>query len=254
MSLAWHHAPVVNATQRVVLLGIANHDGDGGAWPTMATLADYACVTPRQAQRIVAELERMGAIKRDVQAGGTAEIAHYDRPNLYHFLLKCPDNCDRSRNHKLLCRECGKPIPKSARGTGLHPKCEPADPLTPVSPGDTHVARGVSPMSPKPSLEPDLGLSEETHVIARAGIGVDDAYGDDLPAATAASHPAESRMPSESERQSRAPAASAGYADATHCPKRVNMPHSYNRAGECIDCHALAPELQVINYETGEVA
>ena len=32
----------LTATQKLVLIGIANHDGDGGAWPSMTTLAGYA--------------------------------------------------------------------------------------------------------------------------------------------------------------------------------------------------------------------
>ncbi|NQX26844.1 helix-turn-helix domain-containing protein [Microbacteriaceae bacterium VKM Ac-2854] len=187
MAIAMHHSRSRNSTDIAVLVGIANHDGDGGAWPTVPTLAHYARVSDRQVQRSLTELIRLGEIVRDIQHGGTAEIAHYDRPNLYHFVLKCPPHCDGSRGHKLLCRKCGKAMPKSFQTRFFHPECEPAaapevaldpvtptspgdaqsadsDPVTSASPGDTHVTGPVSPASPKTPLELSTYVDKETYV------------------------------------------------------------------------------------------
>ena len=38
MSLVLHHS-VAQPTHKLILLGIANHQGDGGAWPSIETLS-----------------------------------------------------------------------------------------------------------------------------------------------------------------------------------------------------------------------
>ncbi len=100
MTIALHHSRATG-TVKLVLLGIANHDGDGGAWPSIATLAKYAAVTPRNAQKAIQQLERLGEIRRHVGAGGTHLTADHMRPNLYQFLLRCPPTCDRSSRHRV---------------------------------------------------------------------------------------------------------------------------------------------------------
>ena len=86
MAIALHHSRS-KGTAKVVLLGIANHDGDGGAYPTVATLAKYANVSRANVQKALTKLESLGEIRRDVQAGGSHDAAEYLRPNLYRFLL-----------------------------------------------------------------------------------------------------------------------------------------------------------------------
>lgn len=73
----------LTATQKLVLIGIANHDGDGGAWPSIATLARYAEASERTVQRSISALEDMGMITVHQQAGGTAKSRADRRPNLY---------------------------------------------------------------------------------------------------------------------------------------------------------------------------
>ena len=73
---------------RMVLVGIANHDGDGGAWPSIATLATYVGVTPRQVQKLLRKLEERGLLSIEVQAGGTTKTRSDQRPNLYHLHLE----------------------------------------------------------------------------------------------------------------------------------------------------------------------
>lgn len=99
-AIALNHSRAKGAA-KLVLLGIANHDGDGGAWPSMATLARYGAVTPRNAQKAVDELERLGEVRRRVRQGGTARTPDHLRPNLYEFILRCPPTCDHSKQHRV---------------------------------------------------------------------------------------------------------------------------------------------------------
>lgn len=123
VAIALHHSRA-KGTAALVLIGIANHDGDGGAWPSVETLAKYGRCTPRSVQRAIAELEQLGEVRRDVQAGGTADMRADLRPNRYHFLLRCPAGCDRTPAHRV------RPVDNSA-----------SNGVTPASPGDT----GVTP-------------------------------------------------------------------------------------------------------------
>lgn len=98
-AIAMNHSRATG-TARLVLFGIASHDGDGGAWPSIATLARYANVTPRNVQKAVKQLEELREVRRHVQRGGTRATDDFRRPNLYEFILMCPHDCDRSKNHR----------------------------------------------------------------------------------------------------------------------------------------------------------
>jgi hypothetical protein len=74
-------------TDKLVLIGIANHDGDGGAWPSIITLARYANVQPRRVRAVVAHLEELGYVTREVNAGGLRDTPADRRPNLYRLHL-----------------------------------------------------------------------------------------------------------------------------------------------------------------------
>lgn len=100
MAIVLHHSPS-SGTDKVVLLGIANHDGDGGAWPSIATLAKYANVAERNVQAAVKRLEESGQITRHVQDGGTRGMRNGQRPNRYTIELVCPAECDRTTNHRM---------------------------------------------------------------------------------------------------------------------------------------------------------
>jgi hypothetical protein len=154
MASVLHHSRA-RSTAKLVLLGIANHAGDGGAWPTVATLATYANTNERSVQRALAELVELGEVSRALQAGGTARSHKRpnDRPNLYVVLVECPAGCAGGSNHR--AREGWKRLED---GTYL-----PVDTgVTPVSPGDASVTPGVTPVSPlgvtpvspEPSYEP----------------------------------------------------------------------------------------------------
>jgi len=272
MAIAMHHSRARNSTAVAVLVGIANHDGDGGAWPTVNTLAHYARVSPRQAQRALNELVALGEINRQVQGGGTVEMAPSDRPNLYHFLLKCPPHCDGSRAHRLICEGCGKALPKNSVLDRLHPACRAArEGVTPVTPGDVDVTPGVSPVTPKPSLEPSINYtgensSEPAYVGNRASARELDASGAHLPASADASAQAAQAPEIDASGDSHRPAGAAtapgshnvsssaqtaADGDSEACPRwRGSMPHTPDQHGKCIDCGA--PVL-VVDPATGEV-
>lgn len=54
---------------KVVLIGIANHHGDNGAWPSIATLAKYANSSERSVKRDIKYLQELGELVVEVQGG-----------------------------------------------------------------------------------------------------------------------------------------------------------------------------------------
>lgn len=150
MAVVLHHSNATG-TAKLVLLGIANHEGDGGAWPSMKTLARYANADVRTVQRAIGQLIEAGELKRLVQQGGDHRTPDAERTNLYRVCVVCPPECDRSTGHRT---DRVKPT---------------ITPVTPVSPGDASVTRGVTPVSPKPSLNhPSTTALDESHVGNRA--------------------------------------------------------------------------------------
>jgi hypothetical protein len=134
MSLVLHHSKALGAA-KLVLLGIANHQGDAGAFPAVSTLARYAGVSERRVQQILSELEQSGELVRHIQSGSSGQY----KTNLYWVKVSCPEYCDGTSNH----RAGVKPV--SGRG-------------------ETHFTLGVKPTSPepldKPSEEPNLAQAE----------------------------------------------------------------------------------------------
>lgn len=146
MALVLNHS-AAKGTAKVILLGIANHDGDGGAWPSIATLARYANVDERNVRRAIVGLVRLGELRVDAQAGGLPETADHARTNRYHVLVRCPDGCDRGPGHRV--------TPTSPGGADIE-----GDRGAPAPGGDTgarggeggSAPRGVAPAPPEPSI------------------------------------------------------------------------------------------------------
>ena len=173
MAVVLHHSKL-KGTAKLVLLGIANHDGDGGSWPTVDTLATYANASPRSVQRALQEAEAAGELEVHHNDGGTHHTRPDRRPNRYVITVACPPDCDGSVNHR---RARSAPTDweyKSPEQVNAEALAEP-DTLhhhgvTRVSPrepersdasdtpqserGDASVANGVTPVSPEPSLNP----------------------------------------------------------------------------------------------------
>jgi hypothetical protein len=99
MSVVLHHSRA-SGTRKLVLLGIANHQGDGGAWPGIDKLATYANVNPRNVQRAIEALVGMGELRVSVQQGGGRDTPDHRRPNRYDVLVECPSGCDRTTQHR----------------------------------------------------------------------------------------------------------------------------------------------------------
>ncbi len=150
MAVALHHSRATG-TAKLVLIGIANHDGDGGAWPSIDTLAKYAGVHRRNVQRALERLEELGEIKIVRNGGGDHSLADSHRPNLYRVTLKCPPNCDRSTNHRT--RRAVVDLFDTADSAGVA--------LTP--PHGAGVTGGVAVAPPKPSSKPSTSLKEAGH-------------------------------------------------------------------------------------------
>jgi hypothetical protein len=65
---------------KLVLLGIANHFGDNGAWPSISTLARYANASERSVKRDIQELVELGELTVEVNS---APIGGQYKTNLY---------------------------------------------------------------------------------------------------------------------------------------------------------------------------
>lgn len=96
MSLVLHHSQATGRA-KLVLLGIANHLGDEGAWPAIETLARYANASPRSVQRDIKELADMGEL---IIAEQGSPISSQYRTNLYWINVTCPENCDGTYSHR----------------------------------------------------------------------------------------------------------------------------------------------------------
>lgn len=92
LPLVLHHAEVPPA-HKLVLMGIANHQRDGKAWPSVARLAFYAGIGERRTQEILRELEDMELITVR-RAKGPKGL------NVYAITITCPEGCDRTPNHR----------------------------------------------------------------------------------------------------------------------------------------------------------
>lgn len=142
----YHSQSTSNA--RLVMIAIANHDGDGGAWPTIETIARLANCSERTVQRCLPELVELGELVIEPQAGGTRKTPSRYRPNRYEIDIVCPPECDGTMNHRLT------DIPDSRGDNAVTPhRSAGVTPLSPVKTdrGDNPGSQGVTLLSPEPS-------------------------------------------------------------------------------------------------------
>ena len=151
MSLVLHHSKS-KGTAKLVLLGIANHEGDGGAWPSVATLMRYSNMDRRSVQRAIQKLVDMGELQVLKQKGGNDMTHSALRPNPYRGKVFCPYTCDRSSQHKL----------KHSALPGFE-WIEPDEPMKKPRVADAAPPAAQTP--PKPSSNSITKLKEETLVI-----------------------------------------------------------------------------------------
>jgi len=74
------HNSKATGRAKLILLGIANHQGENGAYPSIATLAKYANCSERSVKRDLKELEELGELHIIPQA---APVDAQYKPNLY---------------------------------------------------------------------------------------------------------------------------------------------------------------------------
>jgi hypothetical protein len=70
---------------KLVLLGIANHLGDQGAWPAISTLARYANASERSVKRDIQELIELGELRVELQ---NAPTQNQYKTNLYWITIQ----------------------------------------------------------------------------------------------------------------------------------------------------------------------
>lgn len=157
MSLVLNHS-TASGTAKLVLIGIANHDGDGGSWPSLATLARYANVDERTVRRALRSLEAIGELRVDLNAGGNESTRNDRRPSRYWITLKPNQGGSAS--------EATTPTPKPGGGNQRGSASKTTTPgnegtrLSPRPNGGTLVAEREdasvhnegTPTSPEPSL------------------------------------------------------------------------------------------------------
>lgn len=124
---------------KLVLLGIANHDGDGGAWPSIETLARYACCSERTVQREISKLVDAGLVTVHTNAGGTRQTRPDRRPNVYQIHIN-------------------RVVDNTVNGvTQMSPR--DSDGVTPVT------ERGDTAMSPEPSLNHPVTNKRDSYAV-----------------------------------------------------------------------------------------
>jgi hypothetical protein len=99
LTVVLHHSKAKHSA-KLVLLGIANHyhpDDERGAWPSQDTLAKYANITDRGVRKCLDDLVALGELRVESH-GGPTRGTH--KPNRYWITLECPEDCDRSMNHR----------------------------------------------------------------------------------------------------------------------------------------------------------
>lgn len=144
-AIAWAHSNASTTAAKLVLLKIADMDGDGGAWPAMDTLAAAGMVTRDAARKIVRRLEDLGEIRTHINEGGGLRTQKHMRTNRYEFLLRCPWYCDGTTAHRDL---------RDTKNSAWRPAHW--EELQRAARGETHLFEAVdnSPETPQPQELP----------------------------------------------------------------------------------------------------
>jgi hypothetical protein len=91
LTLSMYHSKATYST-RLVLMAIANFEGENGAYPSHDTIGRLAGgLNRRTVQRAIDDL---------IDLGELSEVRREGITNLYRVAIVCPDECDRSSNHR----------------------------------------------------------------------------------------------------------------------------------------------------------
>ena len=83
MQAVWEHSKA-DGRARLVLLAIADHQGEIGAWPSITTIARMVNSSERSVQRDIQHLQKIGELKVEVQ---NAPTRNQYKSNLYWVML-----------------------------------------------------------------------------------------------------------------------------------------------------------------------
>lgn len=83
MNAVWQHSKS-SGRARLVLLAIADHQGEIGAWPSISTIAKMVNASERSVQRDIQELQKLGELRVEVQ---NAPTRNQYKSNLYWVTL-----------------------------------------------------------------------------------------------------------------------------------------------------------------------
>jgi hypothetical protein len=151
LSMVLNHSKAVGS-QKVVLLGIANHlgpDATEGAWPSQKRLSDYSNMSERGVQKCIDKLVSSGELRVEVAAGHSR---NQYKPNRYWITIECPPDCDRSMSHRggeLPYSEGRTPVPPGTNAGTV--RDEPQFVLTVIEPLEEPSENLNSKASPKSS-------------------------------------------------------------------------------------------------------
>lgn len=91
LTLSLYHSKAIYST-RLVLIAIANFEGENGAYPSHDTIGRLSGgLNRRTVQRAIDDLVKLGEL---------SEIRREGQTNLYRVAITCPDECDRSSSHR----------------------------------------------------------------------------------------------------------------------------------------------------------
>jgi Helix-turn-helix domain len=167
---------------RLVLLSIANHDGENGSYPSKETIGREANIAPRTVQRMIPGLVELGEVEVIEQGGklvdwttGKLRERKY-QPNLYRILLCCPSDCDGSTNHRIVAGGSEETTVSPQDDQREHPESGETESgetesTTDQVPGETerpdqgrqNRESGETLLSPKPSLQPPSTNQTPSH-------------------------------------------------------------------------------------------
>jgi len=90
MNAVWRHSKA-DGRARLVLLAIADHQGEIGAWPSLATLAKMVNASERSVQRDIDYLQNIGELEVHYQQ---APVRNHYKSNLYFVRLTGVTDCE----------------------------------------------------------------------------------------------------------------------------------------------------------------
>jgi len=145
ISLVFDHS-LSEGAARLVLLSIANHDGEGGSWPSIATIARESRKSESTVRRAIKELQDLGELVVHLNDGGTHKTRADRRPNRYEITID-PDADGTSGQQQTGPDHGVSPVTGREEPRGVTHDTPPQDHGV-----SSPTPRGVTAVTPEPSL------------------------------------------------------------------------------------------------------